>query len=202
VHTSLLEAQIAMLDFQATRWLIGHEVPPQAGNDHPTGMPTGVLQTTDGYINIAASGDHMYKRLCIALGCEEMVDDPKYKTGRDRATNRRELMDALEERTKHRSSAEWIELLNEQSVPAGPIYRIDETWADPQVQHLQIARPVEHPKLGHMDVLGQAMTLEGGAGRPGVRRPTPGLGEHTEEVLGSIGYGADEVAALREKGAI
>ncbi len=167
VHTSLLEAQIFMLDFQGSRWLMAGEVAKQAGNDHPTGIPTGVFPTSDGQINIAASGDHMFRRFCEAADAMALLDDPDYATGPPRSKNRKALNERIGEITKKRPAAYWVELMNEVGVPCGPIYTIDQTFADPQVQHLEMARPIDHPKLG---------PLEGR--RPGDQHdPHPGAGE-------------------------
>jgi formyl-CoA transferase len=202
VHTSLLEAQIAMLDFQGSRWTIGHEVPPQAGNDHPTGVPTGVFPTSDGHINIAASGDTMFKRLCDVLGAPELLEDPNFKAPRDRSKNRKALNAAIGEYTAKRPSQEWIEAINAAGVPCGPIYTIDQTFADPQVKHLGIAQPVKHPRLGDYEVVGQAVTLTRTGGRPDIRMPTPDIGASTTDILAELGYSESDIAGLREKGAI
>jgi crotonobetainyl-CoA:carnitine CoA-transferase CaiB-like acyl-CoA transferase len=179
VHTSLLEAQIQMLDFQAARWLIAKEVPPQAGNDHPTSIPTGVYTTADGHINIAASGDTMFRRLCNTLGAPDLPEREEFKNGRLRSQNRHDLHAILDKLMATKTSAEWIEILNEAGVPSGPIYSVDQTLQDPQVQHLGIARPVEHHRLGHMEVLGQALSMSGIGGRPKVRKGSPDSGQHT-----------------------
>src|SRR6266567_2331422 len=156
VHTSLIEAQLFMLDFQASRWLIAGEVAPQAGNDHPTGIPTGVFPTSDGLINIAAAGDHMFRRFCEAADAMHFLNDPDYATGAARSKNRKALNEKLGEITKQRPAAYWIELMNEVGVPCGPINTIDKVFADQQVEHLEMARPVTHPKLGPLKVVGQA----------------------------------------------
>src|SRR5213079_1658905 len=109
VETSLLAAQIAMLDFQAARWLIAGEIPEQAGNDHPTSIPTGVFRTRDGYINIASAGDEIFGRLCQALDRPELADHPDYRAAAARSKNRRALNAAIESVTSERDSAEWIE---------------------------------------------------------------------------------------------
>lgn len=202
VHTSLLEAEIAMLDFQAARWTIGHEIAPQAGNDHPTGIPTGVFPTSDGHINIAASGNAMFGRLCQALGTSELREDAAYAGPRERSRNRVALNAAIGEVTSTRTSAEWVEALNEAGVPCGPIYTIDQTMNDPQVKHLGIAKPVQHPRLGAYEVVGQAITLSRTGGRPEVRMPAPEMGEHTDEVLASLGYSAEAIAELRRSGVV
>ncbi len=201
VHTSLLEAQIFMLDFQAARWLMAGEVAPQAGNDHPTGIPTGVFPTADGEINIAASGDHMFRRFCEAADAMALLGDPDYATGAERSKNRRTLNQRIAEITRRRPSAYWIELLNEVGVPCGPIYRIDETFADPQVRHLEMARPIDHPKLGRLAAVGQAINMSR-TPEPETLRPTPDLGEHTDAILREFGYDEKRIAGLRARAVI
>jgi crotonobetainyl-CoA:carnitine CoA-transferase CaiB-like acyl-CoA transferase len=200
VESSLLAAQIAMLDFQAARWLIAHEVPEQAGNDHPTSIPTGVFKTRDGYINIASAGDEIFTRLCRALGAPELAAHPDYRTGRSRSQHRKALNAAIEAITETRDSAQWIERFNAASVPAGPIYSIDEVFADPQVRHLGIAQPVEHQTLGRLELVGQAVTLSRTPSRLVAASPDPG--EHTDEILKELGYADRDIAGLRQRGIV
>ncbi len=197
VHTSLLQAQIAMLDFQAARWLIAHEVPPQAGNNHPTSIPTGVFRTTDGHINIAASGEHMWQRLCQTLDAAELLDNPAFASGELRSKNRDAVNAALELHTSKRQSAALIDSLNQAGVPCGPIYTIDKMFEDPQVKHIEITPPVVHPILGKINVVGQPVTMSRAA--RGQYTPSPERGEHTTEVLAEFGLSADEIADLQKR---
>jgi len=201
VHTSLLEAQIFMLDFQAARWLISGEVAGQAGNDHPTSVPTGVFPTSDGHINIAASGAGLWQRFCTATGQPEMAAAPEFKTPQLRSQNRKALNARIGAVTKEQPSAHWIELLNKAGVPCGAINRIDQTFAEPQVEHLGIARPVAHPKLGDIKVVGQPINMSA-APQPPSMRPTPDLGQHTAEVLSGLGYSTEAISDLRRRGVI
>ena len=198
VRTSLLQAQIAMLDFQAARWTIGKEVPPQAGNNHPTSIPTGVFATSDGHINIACSGDVMWKRLCEVLGAPEIFDNPDYTDGAVRLTNRDALNAAIESYTVKRSSDDLVESMNAAGVPCGPIYSIDEVFADPQVQHLGMTKPVQHDSLGPINVVNNAVIM-GGASEV-TYRATPDRGQHTREVLAEFGYSAGEIEDLAQRG--
>jgi crotonobetainyl-CoA:carnitine CoA-transferase CaiB-like acyl-CoA transferase len=200
VTTSLLEAQIFMLDFQASRWLIAKEVAPQAGNDHPTGIPTGVFPTSDGHINIAASSSRVFGRFCEAIGQPDWKDKPEWKDQQSRSKHRKEINAAIGEITRTKPSEYWIDLLEGAGVPCGPIYSIDQVFADPQVQHLQMATPMHSPVVGDVEVVASGISMTGFS--KAIRKATPEQGECTEEVLGSVGYGADEIADMRKKGAI
>jgi crotonobetainyl-CoA:carnitine CoA-transferase CaiB-like acyl-CoA transferase len=197
VQSSLLQAQISMLDFQAARWTVAGQVPGQAGNDHPTSIPTGVFPTADGHINIAASGQHIFKRLCEALEAPGLVDDPDFATGEMRSENRQRLNTELAACTRRYRSAELVERLNAAGVPSGPIYTIDQVFADPQVQHVRMAVPMPHPKRGDVAVVNQAVALSRTPAE--IDRPTPALGEHTEAILAELGYDSAAVADLRRR---
>lgn len=196
VHTSLLESQVSMLDFQAARWLMGGEVAPQAGNNHPTSIPTGVFPCKDGHFNIAAGGQDMFERLCRALGADEIASNPDYATGKLRQVHRDALNDEIAAYTKTKTSAEWIDLFNEGGVPCGPIHTIDKMFDDPQVKHLGLAAPVHSPTLGDMHVVGQAVNMS--RAPRDIRTATPELGEHTGDILGDLGYDADQIAKFQD----
>ena len=200
IETSLLQAQIFMLDFQAARWLIAKEVPQQAGNDHPTSIPTGVFKTLDGHINIATTGGVIWDRFCRALGAEAMMQKAEYQSAKARSQNRKVLNAEINIYTARKSSAEWIEIFNKAGVPCGPIYSIDQMFSDPQVKHLGLAQPMKRMDGSTLTVVGQPVALSRTKSR--IAAPTPSLGEHTYEVLKEFGFNAKEIAALRKANAI
>ena len=194
VQASLLQAQIFMLDFQAARWLLEKEVPPQAGNNHPTSIPTGVFKTADGHINIASAGEAIWQRLCKAIEAPELLDDPRYTGGAARSENRDALNAAIDSRTKKYASKDLIALLNEAGVPCGPIYSVDEVFQDAQVKHLGMAQPVDHPELGDIELVAQPFTLSRHSNA--LRTATPQRGHDTAEVLGELGLSEEEIKDL------
>jgi formyl-CoA transferase len=200
VQTSLLQAQIFMLDFQAARWLMEKDVAQQAGNDHPTSIPTGVFKCKDGYVNIAAAGGHIYKRFCEALKAPELLTDERFATDKARAKNRDAINEKIDRLVAGYNSADLINLLNDAGVPAGPIYKMDEMFADPQVKHLKMAHPVKHPKLGEIELIGQAINMSRTPFE--MRTATPEQGEHTDAVLKEVGYDDKAIASFRQRGVI
>jgi formyl-CoA transferase len=197
VQTSLLASQISMLDFQAARWLMKGEVAQQAGNNHPTSIPTGVFKTLDGHINIAATGDAIWVRLCKVLGMPEMADREEFCTGPKRSENRDAVNVEIEKCTCLETSAKLIEKFNEAGIPCGPIYSIDEMFNDPQVKHIQMEHPVDHPELGTFNVLGQAVRMNRSSPQTGIA--TPKRGQHTDEVLAEFGFEPDEINDLYKR---
>jgi crotonobetainyl-CoA:carnitine CoA-transferase CaiB-like acyl-CoA transferase len=201
VATSLLEAQIFMLDFQAARYLMKGEVAGQEGNNHPTSPGTGTFQTADGYINLAASGDSLWRRFCEAAGARDLLDNPEFANVVARAKNRPALNAHLTEIIRRHPSAWWVETMSTAGVPCGPINTIDQVFADPQVQHLGIARPVDHPKLGRQKVVGQPIHLSA-CPQPDHLQPTPDQGQHTAEVLHDLGCDDEAITRLRAGGVV
>ena len=200
VQSNLLQAGITLLDFQAARYTMAGEVPPQVGNDHPTSMPTSAYRTADGFINVAASGTAIWKRLCEAIGQPDLIDDARFASAQGRSTNRKALAELIDAALAARSSSEWVDVLNAAGVPCGPIHRMDAVFADPQVKHLQATSPVQHPTLGVQRVLSPAIRLS--RTPAAVVSATPERGEHTPEVLSELGLSAAEIAALRRQGVI
>src|SRR5262245_53992267 len=197
VATSLLQAQIFMLDFQGSRWLNAGEVPGQAGNNHPTSIPTGVFKTRDGHINIATAGALTWERLCTALEAPALMANPRFATGRARLENRDALNAAIEAHLAQRASADWIERLNAAGVPTGAINSIEQVFADPQVAHLGIVQQIETGDArGALKVVGQPVSL--GRTPTHLAAPPPERGQHTVEVLSEFGFTAGEIATLRE----
>ncbi len=189
-----------MLDFQASRWLQNQEVAKQAGNDHPTSIPTGVFKTTDGHINIATTGGPIWERFCRALGADAMLQNPDYASTKLRSQNRKVLNAEIGTYTEKKSSTEWIDIFNKAGVPCGPIYNIDQVFADPQVKHLGIAQSTPKKDGSPLGLVGQPMTLSRTPSKMAVRPPA--LGEHTDEVLKEFGFSANEIAALRQAKAV
>ena len=200
VQTSLLESMIAMMDFQAARWTIDQEVADQAGNHHPTSVPMGCFASSDGYVNVAGAGGRLLENLCQAIGLPAIPQDPRFDSAARRSANRAELNALIAARLRTRTTAAWVEVLNQAGVPCGPVYRMDEVFADPQVEHLAMTAPVEHPVLGRLDILRNAVRMTGTPGT--VRAPSPDAGADTGEVLAELGYPAAEIDRLRAQGAI
>jgi crotonobetainyl-CoA:carnitine CoA-transferase CaiB-like acyl-CoA transferase len=191
---------IALLDFQAARYLMDGEVPPQVGNDHPTSMPTSAYTTADGHINVAASGEGMWTRLCTAIGHPELLARAEFEGAANRARNRKALNTELNAALSVKKSEEWISTLNQAGVPCGPIYSMDQVFADPQVQHLHAAAKLTHPGLGEIRIVNQAVGLSRTPAT--MASATPEIGQHTDEVLAEAGYSGAEIAALRKNKAV
>ena len=200
VQSNLLQAAIQLLDFQAARYTMSGEVPQQVGNDHPTSMPTSAYTTADGHMNVAATGTKMWQRVCEAIGRMDLFEHPEFKTAEARAKNRQALNRELNEGFKRKTSAEWVEILNKGGVPCGPIYRMDEVFADPQVKHLGAAAEVTHRKLGKLRLVNQPVKLSRTPAR--LLTASPERGEHTEEVLKELGYRDAEISGFKDQNVI
>jgi formyl-CoA transferase len=200
VHTSLLESQVFMLDFQASRFLMDGEVAGQAGNDHPVNIPMGVFPTADKPINIAASSPKLWEAFCRAAGHEDWMRVPEWQTAPGRSKDRARVNAAISEVTRTKPSEWWIATLEEAGIPCGPVNNIAEVFADPQVQHLEMAMPIRHRRRGETRIVASPLNVEGL--ETGVYRDVPGLGEHGAEILAEAGLSAEQIEDLRKKGAL
>ena len=196
VQISLLHAGIGLMDFQAARYLVDGAVATRVGNDHPTSMPTSAYRTRDGYLNIGAGGDDMWRRLCEALGQPELASQPRFADDPSRVRNRSELNAILNELFAARTTDEWVGVLDSADVPCGPIYAMDQVFADPQVRHAGIAESVVHPRRGDIDLISQVVSLQRTPAQ--ISFPLEDKGASTEAVLTEIGLGPAEIASLRE----
>ncbi|CAM9420204.1 unnamed protein product [Discosporangium mesarthrocarpum] len=196
VHTSLLESMIGMMDFQAARYTVAKDVPPQAGNHHPTMGPMGMYATKDGYMNLAAPWGRLWPALCEVIERPDLAEDPRFAGPADRTRNRDSLSEELTRALARRTTAEWVDAMNAVGIPSGPVNDVAQTFADPQVRHLEIATPVHHPVVGEIEILRNATHLEGVSSD--IRRPAPEHGEHTTEILRQFGFDENEIARLRD----
>jgi formyl-CoA transferase len=198
VQTSLLQAMVSMMDFQTARWLMDGEVPGQAGNFHPTSIPTGVYKARDGYMNIAVFGSKIWERFCTTLGAPEWITDPRFHDKPGRSVNRDALNAAIDERLARHDRAHWIERFNRDGVACGHINDLREVFEEPQVRHLGLVQDVTSPRLGPQRLMGQPVTL--GRTPSSVARAAPQRGEHTEEVLGELGLSPGDIAQMKARG--
>jgi formyl-CoA transferase len=199
VQTSLLQAQVFMLDFQAARWLMNKEVPGQAGNDHPTSIPTGVFETSDGHINIAVAGQAMWLKFKALLG-DSAFDDPDMADPQLRSKNRKKVNALIAKHTRQDTSQSWIGRLNKAGIPCGEINTIDKVFESPQVRHLGIAADFVSQERGPSQLVAQPIVMS--RSRSSIRRPPPLMGQHTREILAEAGYTTAEIDALARSGAL
>lgn len=195
VQTSLLQAQIAMMDFQAAAYLVEGRVPRQAGNDHPVATPMGVVPTSDGHINIGVAGERQWAGLCKAIGRPDLESHPDYTTQDLRLRHRAQLKAELAAVFKTRTAAAWLSALDDNAVPAGPIYSMDQVFADPQIRHLGMAAPLDHPDLGRISVVASPIVLS--RTPSSIKTPTVEAGADSEKILQELGYSLAEIGALR-----
>src|SRR6201996_1176914 len=200
VQTSLIEAGLTLLDFQATRWTMDKKIPPQEGNNHPTNTPMGCFRTADGHINIAATSNKNFKLFCGLIEREDMAIDPRFASIASRRQNKEAMNEIIATTLMTRPTAEWVERLVAAVLPCGPVYNVKQAFADPQVEALRIRRPVTHPRLGEIDLVAQPCEITGFDRE--IRSATPDLGEHNREILGSLGYSDEEIAKLKAAKAI
>ena len=200
VQTSLIEAGLTLLDFQATRWTMDKKIPPQEGNNHPTNTPMGCFPTADGHINIAATSNKNFAIFCKVIGREDMPADPRFASIAARRQNKDVMNEMIATALMAKTTAEWFQLLVEAALPCGPVYNIQQAFADPQIEALRIRRPVTHPRLGELDLVAQPCEITGFDRE--IRTATPDLGEHNREILASLGYTDEDIEKLKAAKAI
>jgi crotonobetainyl-CoA:carnitine CoA-transferase CaiB-like acyl-CoA transferase len=200
VDTSLLDGQVALLTFQAARYLIAGEIPVPNGNRHPIMAPSDSFRTSDGYVNIAAGNDSLWAKFCQGVGLDSLISDPRFATNSARVANVQEMTAIIEQRFANLTTTEVVDMLDKAGVPGGPIRNIGQVFEDPQTQHLGLRHKVTHSREGEIEIPGVPYRLS--ESPAGVHRPPPALGEHTDEVLAELGYTPDQVAAMRSGGAL
>ena len=199
VQTSLLQAQVFMLDFQAARYLMDGDIPKQAGNNHPTSIPTGVFKTADGYMNIAVTGNNIWTKFAQTMNRIDWLEDARYATAPARSENRHELNAEIEAITQTRTTADWIEVFTAEGVPAGEINDIGQVFANPQVRHLGLAQPVTSQERGETEMVGQPIIMSRTTSH--IAMPPPLAGQHSDEILTEIGLSDAEIAQMKASGA-
>ncbi|TWO64987.1 CoA transferase [Caenimonas sedimenti] len=198
LHTSLLEAMVYMMDFQTSRYLIDGEVATQAGNFHPTSIPTGVYKARDGYMNIAVFGSKIWERFCNILGAPEWITDERYHDKPSRSVNRDALNAEINQRLAQQDRSHWITQLNEGGVACGLINDMREVFDEPQVRHLGMVKDIVSKWHGPQRLVGQPVQLERTPGT--VARAAPRRGEHSEEILRELGLGQDDLTRMKAAG--
>jgi len=198
LHTSLLESMVYMMDFQTSRYLIDGEIGTQAGNFHPTSIPTGVYKARDGYMNIAVFGSKIWERFCNILGAPEWIDDPRYHDKPSRSVNREDLNAEINQRLAAQDREHWIREFNDGGVACGLISNVREMLEEPQVEHLGMIKEVVSARLGPQRMVGQPVQLE--RTPSSIVRSAPRRGEHNEEILTELGLGADDLSRMKATG--
>jgi crotonobetainyl-CoA:carnitine CoA-transferase CaiB-like acyl-CoA transferase len=195
VQTSLLEAGITLMDFQATRWTMDKKVPPQEGNNHPTNTPMGLFPTADGFLNLAATSNKNFVKFCRLIDREKMASDPRFASAALRGRNKEALNELIANALQAKTSQQWFDLMVAEGMTCGPVYNVRDVFADPQVEELRIKRSVSHSRLGEIDLIAQPCEITGFD--RAIRSATPDIGEHNDEILQTLGYGVEEIENLK-----
>ncbi len=200
IDMALLDTQVAMLANLGANFLVTGTQPRRVGNAHQNIVPYQVFEVADGYIILAVGNDGQFRRFCDVAGCPELARDDRFLSNAGRVRHRAALVPLLADLMRQRTRADWLAALEASKVPCGPINDLAEVFADPQVQHREMALPVPHPYNDRLSLVASPMKLS--ATPVQLRRPPPLLGEHTDEVLAEIGIPAEHKARLRSLGVI
>lgn len=197
---ALLDCAIAFSIWEAAAVFSGGATPTPMGSMHRRNQPHGAFKTQDGYLCVAADQQHHWKMFCELAGLQELVDDPRFATNRDRVQNRLAMQEAIEAALAHKTSAAWHDLLVAAGVPCGPVYGYDQVFDDPHVQHRQMAVDIDHPKAGLISITNTPLKLSQTPGH--VRMPAPILSQHTDAILQRLGYDAATIASYHAEGVV
>jgi crotonobetainyl-CoA:carnitine CoA-transferase CaiB-like acyl-CoA transferase len=202
LDVSMLETALTAMGWVVSEHLIAGRIAERYGNDNATSAPSGTFQTGDGALNIAANTQQQFESVCAVLGCSDLVTDPRFLTRGDRKTHRRELQVELELALSPRGALEWEALLSKADVPAGRVLTVDEALTQEQIRVRELLHEVEVPtsERGSVTVLGSGVHVDGQALAPTL--PPPLLGQHTDAILGELGYSSADTAELRAAGAV
>lgn len=196
IDCSMFDGQVSWLTYQAGRYIASGKVPERFGSAHPLIVPYQVFKTSDGYINIAAGNDNLWRKFCAVADLQQYADDPRFATNPKRVENRKEIVPIVSRAIEKKTMKEWISILDEAGIPCGPIYTVDQVLADPQVLARDLLVEMEHPKCGTIKVIGHPNKLSETPAR--YTLPPPTLGQHNAEVLASLGYDSDQIEQMRK----
>ncbi|MXY46199.1 MAG: CoA transferase [Chloroflexi bacterium] len=200
VDASLIESGIAYTLYESATYFATGEVAGPLGSAHRMIAPYQAFATEDGYINIGAANQNNWERMCRAIGREDLLDDERFASNPERMVSIEALTPIMEETFRTKTTSHWVDILETAGVPCGPIYNIEQVYADPHVQSREMSVALEHPKAGSIRNIGVPVKLSDTPGS--VRAPAPLLGQHCDEVLSQYGYDEAEIAAFREAGVL
>ena len=200
VDVALLDGQVAWLTYQAAGYFTSGTIPSRHGSAHPNIVPYQAFPTLDGDLMIAAGNDGLWRRFAGAVGLGELTEDPRFLSNADRVGHRGELVALIEKALAARPAAEWADVLTAAGVPVAPVQNVAQALRHPQVLAREMVVEVDHPDAGPMTTLGSPIKLL--ATPPAIRSASPRHGEHTAEVLRSLGVSDQQIAALEQAGAV